>query len=103
MDNEITYAHVESFYSFLVSNLPKVTLEGGKDALLNKIQRHYDTMYTPANTDVSPLVREITYAVSKVELPDFFKEAFSRIDDIFDYSKEIKFSLEVLKLNDSEY
>ncbi|RZJ27742.1 MAG: hypothetical protein EOO18_13690 [Chryseobacterium sp.] len=57
-------------------------------------------MYTPANADVSPLVREIASAVAKSEMDNFFREAFERIDDLFDFSKEIKFSFEVLKLND---
>lgn len=41
-DNIITISHVETFWTFLESNLQKITIEGGKVTLLNKFKKHYD-------------------------------------------------------------
>jgi hypothetical protein len=101
-DNAITIAHVESFWSFLESNLQKITVEGGKATLLNRFKLHYDDTYTPAKKDVSPLIREIKSTVEKTELADFWKQLFDEITDLWDYSNEIEVIRGVFKLNDQE-
>jgi len=101
-DNAITFSHVEAFWSFLESNLQKITIEGGKATLLNKLERHFDSSYTPANEDLTPLVKEIQSAVEKTEMMDFWDRAISAISDLFDYTHEISFIKKVLQLNDPE-
>jgi len=71
-DNEINDFHVETFWSFLKSNLAKITVEGGVASLLAKFAQHYDPAFTAADTDVMPLVLEITTAVDTTSLPDFW-------------------------------
>jgi len=101
-DNEITLAHVETFWSFLQSNLQKITLEGGKATLINKLEKHYNTTYTPTGEDVLPLVKEIKGAVEKSEMYNFWTEVIPVISDLYDYNNETEFLDTVLKLNDDE-
>ncbi|RLJ69325.1 hypothetical protein [Pedobacter alluvionis] len=100
-DNEINISHVDGLWAFLESNLQKITIEGGKATLLNKFKRHYDRSYTSATQDVTPLIMEISNAVSKGELPDFWKELFDAITDLFDYTIEISLIKKIFKLNSS--
>jgi len=72
-ENIIDSYHVEAFWAFLKSNLPKITIEGGMQSLLNKLKKHYDISYTPVDKDVTYLVKEIENAVLNTELNDFWK------------------------------
>jgi len=101
-DNEITNAHVEAFWSFLISNLPKITVEGGKAALLNKLTIFYDPNQTPAHALLNPLVQQIASSVERVDLPGFWIDAFQIIDnagDWFNYHSS-RFIHEIFGLND---
>lgn len=73
-DNEITGSHTENFWSFLMSNLSKITVEGGKSNLLNKFDEHFDDIKTPQGSDYSHLVKEISASVTVKELHDFFRD-----------------------------
>lgn len=87
-DNEISNAHVETFWSFMMSNLPKITVEGGFASLVNKIEKHYDSSFTSSKQDVAPLIQEIANAVERNELPDFWPKALQAIDDAsFDWEQ----------------
>lgn len=79
-DNNIESYHAESFWSFVKSNLLKITIEGGKDTLINKFERHFDPTFSPPNADVTPLIREIDEAVKSAELSSFWDELISRVD-----------------------
>lgn len=79
--NEIESHHVESLWSFIKSNLSKITIEGGKENLLNKFERHFDPTFTPPNADFEHLVREIDDTVLPAELGAFWVELLERIDD----------------------
>ncbi|WP_301173559.1 hypothetical protein [Brevibacillus nitrificans] len=72
--NLITYSHVESFWQFIQSNLPKFMVNGGKDALLEKIRIQFDTTYTRSGQDFSNLINEIHLVTEAHELDDFFKD-----------------------------
>lgn len=98
-DNEINISHVESFWTFLESNLQKITIEGGKVTLINKFKKHYDRSYTPATQDITPLIFEINSAVSKIELNDFWKDLFNAVSDLYDYTTEISLIKSVFKIN----
>lgn len=78
--NEIESHHTESFWSFVRSNLLKITVEGGKESLLNKFDRHFDQTFTPPDADFSPIVKEIDDSVEAGELTSFWEELIDRID-----------------------
>ncbi|MFB7642647.1 hypothetical protein, partial [Peribacillus butanolivorans] len=80
-NNIISAAHVESFWSFLRSNLPKIMVNGSREALLNKIKRHFDVSLTAPNTEISYIINEIPYAVEENQLNSFFSS-------VFEYFKE---------------
>jgi hypothetical protein len=101
-DNIITNFHVENFWTFLQSNLQKITIEGGRVTLLNKFSRHYNRSYTAADEDVMPLIKEIKGAVTKVEMHDFWNDLFFRVTDLWDYSNEITLMQKVIQLNDTD-
>jgi hypothetical protein len=72
-DNIIESFHVESFWAFLESNLPKISVEGGMQSLIIKIQKHFDPTYTPPGKDVAYLVKEIEHSVEILELKEFWQ------------------------------
>ncbi|OXS57157.1 hypothetical protein B0G93_11834 [Bacillus sp. V-88] len=78
--NIVSSPHVEALWLFIESNLNKFVVNGGTAGLLEKIKKHYDTKYTPPNTDVSPIVKEIPHTMTKIEIPFFLKE----VDDLFE-------------------
>lgn len=71
--NEISHAHVEALWLFVQSNLAKFVVNGSRQGLLAKIQRHYDPSFTPPGTDVSPLAMEVSSAIDHIELSQFFE------------------------------
>lgn len=78
--NEIESHHTEAFWSFIKSNLPKMTVEGGAESLLNKFEAHFDETKTPSGEDFAYLVKEIENSVLITELHYFFKKLKFRID-----------------------
>lgn len=78
--NDIESHHTESFWSFVKSNLLKITIEGGKESLLNKFERHFDPTFTPPDADESYLVKEIDESIETTELSNFWVELINRID-----------------------
>lgn len=79
--NEIGAHHIESFWSFVRSNMFKITVEGGKESLLNKFEKHFDVTYTPPGTDIIPLVTQIDDSIIANDLDNFWDELFSIIDN----------------------
>lgn len=73
-DNIINHHHVEIFWTFLRSNLSKITVEGGKLNLLNKFEDHFDTTKTSAFASYDSLINEIENSVEIVDINDFIKE-----------------------------
>ncbi|KAA8479976.1 hypothetical protein BDE36_3336 [Arcticibacter tournemirensis] len=84
-DNLIINAHVEAFWSFLISNLPKLTIEGGVATLINKLITFYDPNQTPPNASILPILQLIPSAVEKNEMKNFWKKAFEVIDNTEDW------------------
>ncbi len=72
--NEIESQHTEAFWSFIKSNVPKMTVEGGMETLLNKFNEHFDNTKTPPDADFTHLAKEIEVSVQKNELKDFLKK-----------------------------
>jgi len=92
-DNVIIAAHVESYWAFLRSNMPKIVVTGGKDSIINRIKKHFDIKYTPSNTDPIPIVQDMESGVKESDLEAVFKELVEQTKDNFDY---------VIGLKDSE-
>ncbi|WP_373552335.1 hypothetical protein, partial [Haliscomenobacter sp.] len=77
--NDIQAHHTESFWSFIRSNLFKITLEGGKASLINKFRTHFDPTFTPPTADVNTLILEIEESVDFLDLTDFWDELINTI------------------------
>ncbi|WP_442845014.1 hypothetical protein [Leeuwenhoekiella sp. H156] len=71
-ENNIDYYHIESFWAFLESNLPKITIEGGLNTLINKIKDHFNPILTPPDKDFTYLVKDIEHSVEPSKLSDFW-------------------------------
>lgn len=82
-DNHIDTFHVDAFWAFLESNISKITIEGGKQSLLNKFAIHFDPKFTPKGKDVTPLIREVEYSIEDEELPDLWEPLFSLLDSCY--------------------
>ncbi|MDR4886295.1 hypothetical protein RGU12_01885 [Fredinandcohnia sp. QZ13] len=85
-NNKITISHVESFWTFIRSNLSKIMVNGSRDALINKIKRHYDVTLTAPNTDILYIINEVPNAVEENDLISFFTaiyEYFEEANDSF--------------------
>jgi hypothetical protein len=78
--NEIEGHHIESFWSFLKSNISKMTIEGGMQSLLNKFDVHFDETFTPPNKNFDYLIKEISDSVDLSKREVFFKDLKSVID-----------------------
>lgn len=78
--NIVSSSHIEALWLFIESNLNKFVINGGSIGLLEKIKKHYDTRYTPPNTNISPIVKEIPHTMTKKEVPIFLKQ----VDDLFE-------------------
>ena len=72
--NEIISAHVEAYWAFLKSNLPKLVVAGGKDSIINRIQKHFDDKYTPSNADPTPIIKDMAVGVKEDDLDEVFEE-----------------------------
>lgn len=85
-NNQIGAFHIEAFWAFLQSNLPKITVEGGMSSLINKFIKHYDINFTPQNKDVLPLLLEIEYSVEANNMNEFFEKTVNIIDELYIFS-----------------
>ncbi|MFP7293506.1 hypothetical protein [Bacillus safensis] len=100
--NTINYSHVESFWLFLISNLPKFFVDGGVKALIQKIDKYFDQNYTNKNADFKGLIQEIPFAVNEEDADSFVKKLYEIIDGLEDedyYDRGISFYNELIKLN----
>jgi len=103
-NNEIESHHVESFWSFLTSNLSKITIEGGKANLTLRFIDHFDATKTPPNTDFTFLIKEIEHAVDLNEFEQFIIDLENAIDPIGFFDKDIqKIYNKILEICPSQY
>ncbi|MGV3705397.1 MAG: hypothetical protein ACO1NU_08465 [Arcticibacter sp.] len=98
-DNIIIAGHIEAFWSFLMSNLSKMTLEGGMASLLLKLDAFYDPNQTAAGTPLAPIVAKIHSSVEPTELMSFWAEAFNVVGGANDWTHELRndFIFEVMR------
>ncbi|ASS76574.1 hypothetical protein CIG75_17460 [Tumebacillus algifaecis] len=80
--NSIDYAYVESFWLFLISNLPKFVFPGSKEVLLQEIKDHFDFTKTSRLKGHSHLVSQIRSSVQKHQFEDFFKDMVKVIAEL---------------------
>lgn len=81
---KIDYHHVESFWSFLETNLSKFTVVGGYASLLKKFENHFDISLTPPGKDFTLLVQEIQSSIEVARLPAFFQDLYMSVGDHWD-------------------
>lgn len=84
----IEHSHVETFWLFLQSNLSKFVVNGGKDALLNKIEKHFDKKYTEPNSDFMHLINQIPLVVKSHEIPFLLKTLLDDYVELYDAPKK---------------
>jgi hypothetical protein len=104
--NIIESSHVESFWSFLYSNLPKFVVCGSKASLLQRIERHFDANFTKQEADFSHLIREVPNAVSEEETEGFLQKLSEIFKDHEEWypllaDRSMKFLNELIKLESS--
>lgn len=73
-DNIISYPHIESFWLFLESNLNKFIVNGGREALLEKFNIHFDPKYTKPGSSYEHLIQPIPLVVRKGKVGDLLKD-----------------------------
>ncbi len=73
-DNEIIAAHVESFWAFVRSNLPKMAVPGSAEDLRTRVVQHFDPNYTPPSADIKPLIDEIPKVIERNDIAAFLDE-----------------------------
>lgn len=95
--NEINHNHTELFWSFIKSNLLKITIEGGKENLIKKFVVHFDVTQTPIDKDYSDLIYEIENSVENSELIDFFTR-LAQIEDFIMTEKHYEIYSEIFRL-----
>ncbi|WP_321285810.1 hypothetical protein [uncultured Sunxiuqinia sp.] len=87
--NSIDYFHVEAFWSFIQSNLSRITIQGGKADLINSFLDFFDDIKTSADADITPLINRIPESVDIKELDDFWLELIEAIDGMGNFSKAL--------------
>ena len=97
---KIDYHHVESFWSFMETNISKFSVNGGRASLLTKFINYFDETIKAQDESIKPLIKEIEHAVEESELTDFFSEIRDKINDLWD-SKHFKIYNEVFNNYDS--
>lgn len=87
-NESIDMYHVESIWSFIQRNSSKITVDGGKDALIEKLKNHFDISLTPKDTPYDDLIIEIEVSVEKNELADFFEKLLTILNELYPYEKK---------------
>jgi hypothetical protein len=75
-DNEINEHHVEALWSFIKSNLSKITVDGGMESLLGKFSIHFDSTKTKPGSDFSHLIADIPASVELQEISEFLENLY---------------------------
>ncbi|WMX58986.1 hypothetical protein [Peribacillus sp. R9-11] len=72
--NTISYPHVESFWLFLQSNLPKFVVNGGREFILQSIKNHFDPTRTPVGITIDPIILKIKTSIDIVDYKEFLQK-----------------------------
>ncbi len=79
--NIITIAHVEAFWNFLESNFLRFSVNGGKDAILEKVAIYLDRNLTPRDSDYSNIIKEIPSAVDNKDYDEFLGDLYKMFNE----------------------
>ncbi|SDO00662.1 hypothetical protein [Halobacillus aidingensis] len=81
-ENEINNAHVEVFWTFMQSNIPKLVVRGSRAAILDNIKLHFDSRYTPEGSDFSHIIQQIKHSLYEEDLKSFYKDVKEVFEDL---------------------
>lgn len=84
-DNQIAAAHVESFWLFVQSILPKLVINGSKDFLLRELDEYFDNVYFNNPDKIQEIVRSIPHLSENNNLPELFVEIHTNFNGKRDY------------------
>jgi hypothetical protein len=85
-DSRIAQPHVEAFWLFFESRLPRMVVSGSSNQLLKRVERHFDRSVTPPTADVLDIARDLPLSIEPNEVVSLLKEieeVFDKNDDIF--------------------
>lgn len=80
-NTKIDHSHVEVLWNFLQSHLSNFVINGGREGLLSKIEKHYDPHYTRPKADPTYLIEDISSVVDKNDIPNFLEEVAKKYVD----------------------
>lgn len=78
-DSVIGHSNVEAFWLFLESHLAKFIVNGGKQALLDKILKHFDSKTSKPSFDFTYLVDQIPLVVKYSEIPELLNDIYAKV------------------------
>ncbi|WP_257145606.1 hypothetical protein [Bacillus cereus] len=84
-DNQIAAAHVESFWLFVQSILPKLVINGSKDFLLRELDEYFENVYFNNPDKVQEIVRSIPHLAENNNLPELFVEIHTNFSEKRNY------------------
>lgn len=87
-DTIIGYSHVDAFWLFLQSNLSKFAVNGGKEGLLARIDKHFKSLYVDPKSDASYLIKDIPLVVKSSEISGLLKEIYDNHVDLYTNPEE---------------
>jgi hypothetical protein len=73
-DSIISHSNVEAFWGFLESHLAKFIVNGGRQALLEKIRKHFDSTQRKPSFEFSYLIDQIPQVVKISEISGLLRE-----------------------------
>lgn len=104
--NIIDINHVEAFWLFLKSSLPKFQVNGGKEALFNKIKDYLNDDITPINAKPTNIINDISNMVTLEECKEFYNELIEefKASPFWDFAemleeKQVKILMGILGLS----
>ncbi|WP_227414938.1 hypothetical protein [Bacillus thuringiensis] len=84
-DNLIAAAHVESFWLFIQSILPKLVINGSKDFLLSELEDYFDNVYFNYPHKVQDIVRMIPHLAENNNISELFVEIHNHFKENRNY------------------
>ncbi|WP_255289309.1 hypothetical protein [Bacillus cereus] len=84
-DNLIAAAHVESFWLFIQSILPKLVINGSKDFLLSELEDYFDNVYFNYPDKVHEIVRMIPHLAENNNISELFVEIHNHFKENRNY------------------
>lgn len=74
--NLITYSHIETFWCFIQTYYTKFIINGGKNGLIDMIEKHYDPSLTDPQKSCDYIIENLKVGLLDEEIKDFLDELF---------------------------